>query len=238
MGGSRLGDHLEAQKQMTNAVSNPLSGKPGWTPVQVYVMAALCLVLGGALGYLFRGSGSHSQPTVAQAGTTQPAAQQAGTKQMPSLEDMKKMADKKAEPLLTQLKTDPKNVDTLKQVARIYESTHQFGEAANYLNQIVALQPKDLSSRTELASCLYYSGDVDGAISQLQEALKISPNDANSLFNLGLIRLNGKSDNQGALAAWRQLLKSNPKLESNKKAEVEKLMADASHQSLPIKSAQ
>ena len=223
---------------MTNAVSNPPSAKSGWSPVQVYVMAALCLVLGGALGYLFRGSGSQSASPATQSVNPQPGTQDAGMKKMPSLEDMKRMADKKAEPLLARLATDPNDVDTLKQVARIYQSTHQFGEAAKYYKQIVALQPKDLPSRTEFASCLYYSGDVDGAINELQEALKINPNDANSLFNLGLIRLNGKSDNQGALAAWRQLLKSNPKLENNKKAEVEKLIADASHQSLPTKNAQ
>ncbi len=167
------------------------------------------------------------------------AAQPAGAPpKMPSLDEMKHMADKKAEPLLAKLKSDPNNADLLNQIAKIYASTHQFTEAAGYYKQVVAVKPNDLNARTNLASCLYYSGDVDGAIGQIQEALKIDPKDANSLFNLGLIRLNGKNDNQGALAAWRQLLKSNPQLQSDKKAEVEKLIADASHQALPTKNAQ
>jgi cytochrome c-type biogenesis protein CcmH/NrfG len=42
-----------------------------------------------------------------------------------------------------------------------------------------------------------------------------------------LIRWKGKNDAQGALQAWNQLLKSNPKLEANKKAQVESLIAEA-----------
>jgi cytochrome c-type biogenesis protein CcmH/NrfG len=78
-----------------------------------------------------------------------------------------------------------------------------------------------------MASCLYYDGDADGAITQLEQSLKIDPKDANSLFNLGMIKWKGKNDAKGAVAAWEQLLKSNPHLEADRKAQVEKLMADA-----------
>jgi len=77
-----------------------------------------------------------------------------------------------------------------------------------------------------MASCLYYNGDVDGAISQLQQSLRVDPKDANSLFNLGMIRWQGKQDSKGAVAAWQQLLKSNPQLSAERKATVQKLMAD------------
>jgi cytochrome c-type biogenesis protein CcmH/NrfG len=77
-----------------------------------------------------------------------------------------------------------------------------------------------------MASCLYFTGDVDGAISQLQQALHYDPKDANSLFNLGLFKWQGKKDGKGALAAWQQLLKSNPQLSADRKAQVQKLMAD------------
>ena len=77
-----------------------------------------------------------------------------------------------------------------------------------------------------MASCLYYNGDVDGAISQLQQSLRVDPKDANSLFNLGMIKWQGKQDSKGAVAAWQQLLKSNPQLSAERKATVQKLMAD------------
>lgn len=141
------------------------------------------------------------------------------------------MADKQAEPLLAKLQSDPKNADVLKQVANIYESTHQFKEAAGYYAKALAVEPKDVPARTEMASCLYYTGDVDGALSQLEQVLKIDPKDANSLFNLGWIRMKGKGDAKGALAAWTQLLKTHPQLEPAKKARVEQLIVELRGQS-------
>ncbi len=146
---------------------------------------------------------------------------------MPSLDDLKRMADKQAEPLTLKLKDDPKNPDLLKQVAKIYEATHQFKEAASYYARALDVNPKDVPARTEMASCLYYGGDIDGALAQLQQALKVDPRDANSLFNLGMIKWQAKQDATGALAAWQELLKSNPKLSADRKAQVQKLIADA-----------
>ena len=140
------------------------------------------------------------------------------------------MADKKAAPLLEKLKGDPNNSDLLIQVGNIYKATHQFKEAAAYYDKAVQGDPKNVAIRTELASCLYYNGDVDGAIRQLQQALHYDPKDANSLFNLGMIKWQGKQDSKGAVAAWQQLLKSNPQLSAERKATVQKLMADAQMQ--------
>lgn len=148
----------------------------------------------------------------------------------PSLEEMRRMADTKAAPLLEKLKSDPNNSGVLIQVGNIYKTTHQFKEAADYFNKALQVDPKNVAIRTEMASCLYYNGDVDGAISQLQQSLRYDPKDANSLFNLGMIKWQGKQDNKGALAAWQELLRTNPQLSADRKATVQKLMADAKMQ--------
>jgi cytochrome c-type biogenesis protein CcmH/NrfG len=197
-------------------------------------MAVICLVVGLAIGYLFRGSQSPASPAQpaataqASAQRSAPAGSMGGYK--PSLEEMKQMADKKAAPLLEKLKGDPNNSDLLIQVGNIYKGTHQFKEAAAYYDKAVQGDPKNVAIRTELASCLYYNGDVDGAIRQLQQALHYDPKDANSLFNLGMIKWQGKQDSKGAVAAWQQLLKSNPQLSAERRATVQKLMADAQMQ--------
>ncbi len=211
---------------MPNEAVEQTTGGSVWHAKQVYAMAAVCLLLGLAIGYLFRGSQSPAPP-VPQAGGNQPAAT-AGPMggQMASLEDMKAMADKKAEPLLEKLKRDPNNTDLLIQLGNIYKATHQFKEAAGYYDNVVRVDPKNVAIRTELASCLYYKGDVDGAISQLQQSLRYDPKDANSLFNLGVIKWQGKQDRSGALAAWQELLRSNPRLSADRKAAVQKMMAD------------
>jgi cytochrome c-type biogenesis protein CcmH/NrfG len=217
---------------------------------QVYGMAVVCLAVGLGIGYLFRDSQVQAFPaqiaghSASQAGAVamggqgvsgpravgqmpggqaqSPHGSAMGGK-MPSLADMKQMADSKAAPLLEKLKKDPNNTGLLDQVGAIYHSTHQFKEAAVYYDKAVQLEPKNVG--TKLAISLYRGGDVDGALAQLNRSLSYDPKDANSLFDLGMIKLQGRHDSKGALAAWQQLLKSNPQLSAERRDTVEKLMA-------------
>jgi cytochrome c-type biogenesis protein CcmH/NrfG len=208
----------------TEPATQPTAGS-SWQAKQVYAMAVISLVVGLAVGYLFRGSQAPAPPP--PAADVQPSAPAGGMGgPMPSLEEMKQMADKKAAPLLAKLKEDPNNSDLLTQLGGIYMATHQFKEAAGYFDKALQVNPKNVAVRTEMASCLYYSGDVDGALTQLQQSLHYDPKDADSLFNLGMIKLQGKQDSKGALAAWQELLKSNPQLSAERKARVQKLIAD------------
>jgi cytochrome c-type biogenesis protein CcmH/NrfG len=142
-----------------------------------------------------------------------------------TLEQMKTVADAKAAPLLDKLKTTPNDVGLLVQVGSIYSSMHQFKKAAQYYDASLNLDPKNVPMRTELVSCLYYGGDVDGALAQLDQALKYDPKDTNSLFNVGMIRWKGKNDAAGAIAAWETLLKAHPGLD--RRPIVEKMIAEA-----------
>lgn len=192
-----------------------------WRPWQAYVMAVICLLVGVLFGYLVRGSTPVATvPAPAQAS---PAASE--SEPMPSLDDMKRMADKQAEPILAKLKTDPNNADLLNEAGNIYRMTHQFQLAASYYEKSLAANPKNVGPRTDLASCLYYEGDVDGAIAQLERSLTYDPKHAGTLLNLGLIRWKGKGDAPGAIEAWRQLLKANP--DFKEKDMVQKLIAQA-----------
>ena len=190
---------------------------------RVYPLAAAALVVGLALGYF--GIGAKMAPNASGAASPLAKATMPGGHPKPTMEQMKAMADVKAAPLLEKLKTTPKDAKLLAQVAALYASTHQFKDAATYYNKSLQVDPKNVTTRTELASSLYYSGDADGAISELQQALKYSPNDVNALFNLGMIKYRGKDDAAGAIAAWQQLLKAHPDLD--RKAAVEQLIAEA-----------
>src|ERR1035441_3653392 len=115
-------------------ITQPPAGS-AWQAKPVYAMAVISLVVGLAIGYLFRGSQSPAAPAPSPA-NTQPATPAGHTGgQMASLEQMKQMADNKAAPLLEKLKGDPNNIDLLNQVGTIYKSTHQFKEAAAYLDR-------------------------------------------------------------------------------------------------------
>lgn len=206
---------------MTNEGKQSTNERATWQPLQVYLMAGICLVAGGLVGYLVRGSASTAPPVATQ----QVASAAPMPQKMPSLEDMKRMADKQVEPLLEKLKIDPNNSDLLNQVGTVYRATHQFDTAAQYYQKALQANPKNVGARTDLASCMYYQGDVDGAIAQLEKSLTYDPKHAGTLLNLGIMRWKGKSDNAGAISAWDKLLKYHP--DYQEKQMVEKLIADA-----------
>jgi len=115
----------------THAADAPASA---WRPAIVYGTAAACLILGLVVGYRVRGSAS-LQPAAATPATPPAAVSGIGQHPPPTLEQMKQMADKQAQPLLEQLKADPDNKDVLTHVAYLYKSAHQFKEAAGYFDK-------------------------------------------------------------------------------------------------------
>ncbi len=212
---------------MTDKSTAPVPAIPTLRAAQVYAMAAFCLAVGLGIGYLMRGSqlAALSPKSVAHATTPTTPASAKPSGHRPSLDEMRQMADKQAAPLLEKLKSNPNDSSLLVQVGAIYHTTHRFKEAADYYTRALDTDPRNVAVRTKLASSLYRNGDVEGAIKQLNQALAYDPKDANALFDLGMIKLQGKSDPKGALAAWQRLLKTNPQLSPERKATVMKLMA-------------
>jgi len=199
-----------------------LQSKPKltWQPRPLLGMCAVCLATGFLAGYLLRGSASvpvqapsaaATMPSAqAMASAGQPQSAQPTAKDMPSLDDLQRMADKKAEPLLAKLKSDPKNPQLWNQVGLIYKSAHQFKQSEGYFEKSLEYDPKNLGVRADYASCMYYTGDVDGALAQLNQSLTYDPKHAGTLMNIGIIRWRGKNDADGAIAAWEQLLRYHP----------------------------
>ena len=202
-----------------------------WTATQTYVMAAVCLLIGVLVGYLVRGSAHPAGQASAAAEMQQPASappSAMGQQRMPTLEDMKRMADKQAEPLLATLKTDPKNVEVLNKTALTYKAAHQFKDAITYFQKALEVDPQNVPIRTDMASCMYYTGDVDGALAELDKSLTYDPKHAGTLMNVGIIKWKGKNDVNGAISAWQTLLKLNPNFPQ--KEVIEHLINEASQQ--------
>ena len=203
-----------------------------WTATQTYAMAAVCLLIGVLVGYLVRGSAnpaaqaSPASAEMQQATAAPPSA--AGQQKMPTMDDMKRMADKQAEPLVAKLKTDPKNVELLNKIALTYKATHQFKDAISYFQKALDVDPKNVAIRTDMASCMYYTGDVDGALAELDKSLTYDPKHPGTLMNIGIIKWQGKNDVPGAVASWEKLLKLNPNFPQ--KAVIEHMIAQAQQQ--------
>ena len=182
-----------------------------WTSVQAYALSVICLLVGLAGGWFIRGSQSSSAAPAAA------AAQAPNETAQPSPEQMKRMAEKQAEPLLAQLKTDPENPDLLAKIGNIYYDTQLFPTAIEYYQRSLKAKPTDTAVRTDMATAYWYAGNPDTAIAEFKHALADEPNKPNTLFNLGVVQWQGKMDVQGALATWQKLLDTNPNYEGKEK---------------------
>jgi tetratricopeptide (TPR) repeat protein len=143
----------------------------------------------------------------------------------PTMEQMNAMADVKATPLLQRLKAEPENPALLANLGNIYYDAKQYAATIDYYERSLKVQPADTSARTDLGTAYSYTGNPGAAIAQFNKALARDPNKPNTLFNLGIVKWQGKKDGPGAAAAWKQLLETNPAY-PNKDA-VLQLMAQA-----------
>jgi len=187
-----------------------------WTNAQAYTLIVVCLLAGIAGGWFLRGSQSPAAAAASTQSATAPTGMPGGGEQ-PTPEQMKKMADTQAAPFIAQLKSDPNNVEFLTKIANIYYDTQQYSTAIDYYRQVLNLQPANAGVRTDFATAIWYTGDADTAIAEFNKALSYEPNKSNTLFNLGVVKWQGKMDINGAVAAWQKILDTNPNYEGKDK---------------------
>jgi cytochrome c-type biogenesis protein CcmH/NrfG len=203
------------QSQFTNRAT-----PEGWSGSQAYILAAFCLLLGVALGYLFRGSASPVAPTSAST-----AAQQPGNISPQQSADTQAALAQAAAPLIDAVKRDPNDYDSLVKLGNLFYDGQQFPNAIQYYERALAIHPENPDVRTDMGTAYWYVGDADKALAAMQTSLKYRPGHPQTLFNLGWVRWQGKADAKGAVDAWQQLLKTNP--DYPQKQQVEQYIAKA-----------
>jgi cytochrome c-type biogenesis protein CcmH/NrfG len=208
-----------AQKQSPSTTSPGGAARNAtWTGTQSYILAAFCLVLGVALGYLFRGSAS-------------PAPAAATTRQEPNAQPQAASSDVQAAvaqavaPLLDAVNKNPNDYDSLVKLGDVFYDGQQFPSAIQYYERALKIHPENPDVRTDMGTAYWYSGNADEAITEMELSLKYRPGHPQTLFNLGWIRWQGKADPKGAVADWEQLLKANP--DYPQKQQVEQYIAKA-----------
>jgi tetratricopeptide (TPR) repeat protein len=213
----------ESEHVMAERGSSLFNSGKGWTSTQAYSFAIVCLVVAGAAGYFLRGSISAGDSKAALAAGTKTSAALHQQRIMP--QQMKHMAEKQAEPLIARLRTTPKDPTLLSEVGNIYFDTQQYKEAIGYYERALKVDPKNVDVRADMATCYWYVGNADEAIANYEQGLALKPDHANILFNLGVVKWEGKLDPDGALKAWERLLRTNPNFQN--KAQVQELIARA-----------
>jgi cytochrome c-type biogenesis protein CcmH/NrfG len=177
----------------------------------------ITLLLGVAVGYLVRGSGTPDAATQSSSAST--AASNFGGSDAAGQPSRSELSARIVGPLLEQLKTRPNDADLLVNIGNGYYDAKDYANAIDYYQKALKLRPDNVDVRTDMATAIWYLGDADGAIKQYELALKFQPTHAQTLFNMGIVRWQGKKDGRGAVQVWERLLASNPGYSDRSKAQ-------------------
>ena len=182
-----------------------------WSNREAYLLAMVCLLVGAALGYFFRGSAASIPAAPLQTATSQnvPPASAAP----PTAAELSSLAA----PMLAALKADPKNADVLVQLGNLYYDHHVYPESITYYTRALEQRPRDVNVRTDLGTAYWYTGDAKTAVAEYEKSLAVDPQHSPTLMNMGIVRLNGLNDAKGAIAVWEKLLKQNPQFSDRQK---------------------
>ena len=198
--------------------TQPAKNTSGWTNVQVYTAIAVVLVVGTLAGYLLHNSGTPADSSAPAAASTAPMPSQA----MPSPAEM---LSTQTQPLLARLQTNPKDVTALVDLGNTYYDAGQWNDAIGYYTRALNETPSNPDVRTDMGVAYFNSGNPDQALKEFDRALKDDPKHVQTLFNVGVVKLTGKNDPKGAIAAWESLLKIAPDYKD--RAKLETMMAEA-----------
>ena len=185
------------------------------------LLAASCIasvLFGVIVGYIMGSGGSLAPPTAgayavpaATPTTPSPPVGLANEAELQAYRDI--------------LARDPKNVMAATNLGNKLYDAGRYAEAIPYYQQAFALDAKNPNLSTDLGTALWYSGRADEALAQYQKSLAADPQHAQTLFNMGIVRLEGKQDALGAIEAWQTLLSKHPSYPEADK--VKRLMTDA-----------
>jgi tetratricopeptide (TPR) repeat protein len=161
------------------------------------VNAAAMLLVGGLAGYILALQGRIASAGVAPTATVATApAPMADEGQLRAYREI--------------LARDPKNVAAAISAGNLLYDAQRYSEAIGYYQQGFAGNPADINVSTDLGTALWYTGRADDALAQYAKSLAINPTHGQTLFNVGIVRNDGKHDHAGAVEAWEKLLASNP----------------------------
>jgi cytochrome c-type biogenesis protein CcmH/NrfG len=105
---------------------------------------------------------------------------------------------------------EPGNAKVQVDLGNVLYDAGRYQEAIGHYQKALELEPKNVSVSTDLGTALWYSGRPDDALRQFETSLAIEPNHPQTLFNIGIVRLEGKQDRPGAIEAWERLLAAHP----------------------------
>jgi tetratricopeptide (TPR) repeat protein len=163
------------------------------SPANLVLVGAVCLAAGLGIGYYYGQQPSSSPPPA----TAAQAAGQSGFLQ------------EEAE-LNAALQANPRNVNALIQMGNLNYDNGRYRQAIDYYGRALDLDPNNANVHTDRGTSYWNLGQADEAITEFQKSLEVNPTHPQTLYNLGVVYLNGKNNAAEARKAWEKLLATNP----------------------------
>jgi tetratricopeptide (TPR) repeat protein len=111
------------------------------------------------------------------------------------------------------VKKDPKNLPAWVELGNLYFDSDQPKEAIEAYSQYLAMKPGNPDVRTDMGIMYRKLGEIDRALDEFRKAAQSDPKHVNSRYNTGIVLLHDKQDIKGAIQAWEEYLKVDPKSE-------------------------
>lgn len=169
-------------------------------PYLLIVYAMAMLMVGALAGYILSSTATPPAPGAPTAAAVAPPSANLA----PPLVD-----ESQVKAYRDILARDPRNVEAAVALGNLLYDGRRYIEAIPYYQRALAAK-RDANVSTDLGTALWYSGRPDEALAQYATSLEIEPDHAQTLFNVGIVRSQGKGDYGGALEVWRRLLEKHP----------------------------
>ena len=102
------------------------------------------------------------------------------------------------------------DADSRVKLGDLYFDAERFAEAAQWYEDSLRVDPKNVNASTDLGIAYYYLNQPDRALEQFDRSLDIDPKHTKTLLNIGIVRAFGKQDLEGAAKAWQQVIEIAP----------------------------
>lgn len=177
------------------------------SPAGIVLVGVVCLGVGLAIGYYFgRQTAGTTSSAELPAGAQAPAS---GSGPQAPLVDPAAFQENERR-LKSAIAANPKDATALGQLGNLYYDSNRYGDAVDYYGRALEQDPRNVDVRTDRGTSYWNLGQADNAIAEFQKALEVDPSHAQTLYNLGVVYVNGKNNPAEGRKAWEKLLATNP----------------------------
>ena len=182
-----------AQPLARGSADEPRGGAAGVNKLLIVALVAAIVVAIYAVGNM--GSG----PTATEPAASMPAPTAVALDQA------------KVTELKDRVSKDPADIESLRELGRLYHEAGEFQEAASWQQKIVDQRPDDLDALLALGVAHFNSGDLELAEKNWLKAAAVAPDKAAPHYNLGFLYLSKTPPDYDRMEQeWRQVVALEP----------------------------